>query len=236
MTSDVLLFLSCAWLLSVLWLLARAVRQRRLLQSVATVSGPALDQGPTVSVIIPARDEADNIGPCLQALTRQQYPASRLRLIVVDDHSGDSTAAIVSAIAREDQRIALIQSPPLPPRWIGKSHACWIGAQTAAVDSEWLCFLDADVNAAPALIASAVLTAKTERLDLLSLAPRQDLVSFAERLVLPCGLYLLGFRQDLRQVQARDSRDATATGQFMLPLAGRRREFSSICWAGQSRR
>jgi hypothetical protein len=79
-----------------------------------------------------------------------------------------------------------------------------------------LCFLDADVNAAPALITSAILAVRAERIDLLSLAPRQELVSFAERLVLPCGLYLLAFRQDLRQLQARDSHDATATGQFIL--------------------
>jgi chlorobactene glucosyltransferase len=55
-----------------------------------------------------------------------------------------------------------------------------------------------------------------QRLDLLSLAPRQELQSFAERLILPCGLIILSFLQDLRRVQARDGRDVTATGQFML--------------------
>ncbi|MGA7384785.1 MAG: glycosyltransferase [Methylocella sp.] len=211
-----LFFLSCAWAAAAAWLVARAVGQRSLLQHVAPVASPAFDQLPSVSVIVPARDEAGNIGSCLQALTRQDYPASRLRIIVVDDHSGDTTAAIVRSIAREDSRVALIRSPPLPSRWIGKSHACWIGAQRAGPDSEWLCFIDADVNAAPTLIASAIVAAQAERIDLLSLAPRQELVSFAERLVLPCGLYLLAFRQNLGQVQARDTPDATATGQFML--------------------
>jgi chlorobactene glucosyltransferase len=212
----VLLLLSCAWAAAVAWLVARAARQRRVLQRVATAASPTSDQAPIVSVVVPARDEADNIGPCLKALIRQDYPASRLCIIVVDDHSGDSTAAIVDSIRREDSRVALIQSPPLPSRWIGKSHACWIGAKGARPDSEWLCFLDADVNAAPALITSAILAVRAERIDLLSLAPRQELVSFAERLVLPCGLYLLAFRQDLRQLQARDTDDATATGQFIL--------------------
>jgi chlorobactene glucosyltransferase len=64
--------------------------------------------------------------------------------------------------------------------------------------------------------SSAVAAALTERLDLLSLAPRQELRSFAERLILPCGLILLSFLQVLRQAQARYSKDVTATGQFLL--------------------
>ena len=55
-----------------------------------------------------------------------------------------------------------------------------------------------------------------ERLDLLSVAPRQELRTFAERLIIPCGLVLISFIKDLRQAQARDSDDVTATGQFML--------------------
>jgi chlorobactene glucosyltransferase len=83
-------------------------------------------------------------------------------------------------------------------------------------DADWLCFVDADVWAEPALIASAVAAVCSEALDLLQLAPRQELQSFAERLVMPCGLYLLAFCQDLRTMQARDSSEVTATGQFML--------------------
>ncbi len=211
-----LLFLSCAWAAAVAWLVARAVDQRNLLQDVALFTRSVSELLPRVSVIVPARDEASNIGSCLQALARQDYPASRLRVIVVDDHSEDNTAAVVSSIARKNSRVELIQSPPLPSRWIGKSHACWIGTQEVLPDCEWLCFIDADVNAAPTLITRAVLSVRAECIDLLSLAPRQELVSFAERLVLPCGLYLLAFRQDLRQLQAQDTHDATATGQFML--------------------
>jgi chlorobactene glucosyltransferase len=66
------------------------------------------------------------------------------------------------------------------------------------------------------LLVSALAYASAERLDFLSLAPRQNLLSFAERLVMPCGLYLLAFRQDLGRIQAPDSGEATATGQFIL--------------------
>jgi chlorobactene glucosyltransferase len=82
--------------------------------------------------------------------------------------------------------------------------------------SEWLSFIDADVWAEPELLVSAVAAASAGNLDLLSLIPRQYLRSSAERLVMPYGLYLLAFCQDLRAVQAPDSNETTATGQFML--------------------
>jgi chlorobactene glucosyltransferase len=112
--------------------------------------------------------------------------------------------------------VTLISSPPLPPHWTGKSHACWIGARAAGLESEWLCFLDADVWGEPPLLSSAFHAAAAQKLDLLSLAPRQELGSFAERLMLPCGLILLSFQQDLREVQGRSGAAVTATGQFML--------------------
>jgi chlorobactene glucosyltransferase len=72
------------------------------------------------------------------------------------------------------------------------------------------------VRPQPALLSRAVATAQAEGLNLLSLAPRQELGSFAERLVMPCGLYLMAFYQDLGHLQSRAGDDATATGQFML--------------------
>jgi chlorobactene glucosyltransferase len=210
------LLFSCAWLAIMSWLIARALNQRGLLPHLAASSPLSIEDAPRVVVIVPARDEEANIGPCLQSLLLQDYPASRLSVLVVDDHSADATLTIVRGIAARDARLAVSQSPPLPPRWVGKSHACWIGARTAAPEAEWLCFIDADVRSKPALLSSAIRAARTEHLDLLSLAPRQELHTFAERLILPCGLILLSFIQDLRQAQARSGGDVTATGQFML--------------------
>ena len=211
-----ILFISLVWLAIVVWLIARAFNQRGLLQ----VLDPAAPPGPVgaaaVTVIVPARDEEANIGRCLRSVVQQTYPASRLRIVVIDDHSTDATYAIAATLAEQYPCLSVLRSPPLPPHWVGKSHACWIGAQAIAPDTDWLCFIDADVWAEPALLAGALSAAETAALDLLSLAPRQDLQSFAERLIMPCGLYLLAFCQDLRRVQARDSAEATATGQFML--------------------
>lgn len=180
-------------------------------------AGAVNAEAPKVAIIVPARDESLNIGPCLRSLLAQQYPAERLRIIVVNDDSSDDTAQIVAALASGDARLTLLSTPPLPPGWNGKAHACWIGAAAAAAGgADWLCFIDADMRAQGELVASAVEAATAGRIDLLSLAPRHELKSFAERLILPCGLYLLGFAQDLRRIQAPDSGEVVATGQFML--------------------
>jgi len=200
----------------VCWLIARAFNQRSLLQVLAPTAPPAPERAPRIAVIIPARDEESNIGHCLHSLVEQTYPPSRLGVWVIDDQSADRTFAIAAAIADKYPQVNVLRSPPLPPHWVGKSHACWSGARTVETDTEWLCFVDADVWAEPALLASAIAAADAAELDLLSLAPRQELQSFAERLVMPCGLYLLAFRQDLRTLQSRDSDEATATGQFLL--------------------
>ena len=210
------LLLSWIWLAAVISLIARAFQQRGLLQSLKTAAPPPVERAPTVAVIVPARDEAANIDRCLRSLVAQTYPASCLRIVVIDDHSRDCTFAIASALAETYPQLIVLRSPPLPAHWVGKSHACWIGARAVAQGADWLCFVDADVWAEPALIASAIAVVTAQALDLLSVAPRQELQSFAERLVMPCGLYLLAFCQDLRVVQAPNSGEVTATGQFML--------------------
>ncbi|MGH6813151.1 MAG: glycosyltransferase [Methylocella sp.] len=171
---------------------------------------------PTVAIVVPVRDEAANIRPCVSSLIAQTYPMRRLQVVVVDDHSRDETASIVATLERKYSRLALLHSPPLPAGWTGKSHACWTGSRAAPAETDWLCFVDADVRAEPLMLVSALSLVEAKHLDFLSLTPRQELVSFAERLLMPCGLYLLAFRQDLIRIQAPESGEATATGQFIL--------------------
>jgi chlorobactene glucosyltransferase len=211
------LILSGLWLALVAWLIVRAVGQRDALKRLAPVAHTGGEHR-RIAVIVPARDESRNIGPCVDSLLAQRYPADRLRIVVVDDDSSDDTAEIVRAKA-DGARLALVRTPQLPPGWMGKPHACSIGVE-AAGESDWLCFIDADMRADPDLIASAVAAAEAEGLDLLSLAPRHELGSFAERLILPCGLYLLAFSQDLKRLQSPQSSGAVATGQFILVRSG----------------
>ena len=207
------LVLSCAWLALVIWLLVRAFNQRDRLRPLPSRTPRA---APIVTVIVPARNEEINVERCLHGSLAQDYPASCFKLLLVNDHSIDDTAAIALSLARCDRRLSVLRSPLLPSRWLGKSYACWVGAQAASDETEWLCFLDADVRPEPGLLTRAVATAASQRLDLLSLAPQQEFGSFAERLVMPCGFYLLAFSQDLRALQSHEGADTTATGQFML--------------------
>lgn len=208
--------LSVLWLALVVWLILRAARQRNALDVLVPRERGLLGHTPSVAVIVPARDEGANIRACVESLCAQHYPTDRLTLIVVDDESTDATGAIVAGLAAHDGRIRLLGTGALPPGWKGKVHACCTGAAAAPADAEWLCFLDADMVAEPSALTSAVAAAVSRRLDLLSLAPRQALGTFAERLMLPCALYVLAFAQDLQHIQSHNSDDAVATGQFML--------------------
>ena len=223
-----LLLLSTLWLVIVAWLIVRAWRQNGALMRVLPppsgappYSGPPPHSGSpapaaAIAVIVPARDEAANIGPCIESVMAQQYPCGQLAILVVDDDSRDRTAAIVQRLASRDPRVRVLPAPPLPAGWKGKVHACWHAARHVPESTAWLCFLDADMRADPHLLAAAVRAAEAGRIDLLSLAPRHLLGSFAERLIIPCGMYLLGFSQDLARIQAPESEDVVCTGQFML--------------------
>jgi chlorobactene glucosyltransferase len=208
---DLLLAATAALLLEVL-LLARAWRQRASLRPLPECpsSGREADE---VCVIVPARNEAGNIQDCLEGLLAQTY-ADKLRVLVVDDESDDGTDCLVEAIAGRDKRVQLVRSGPLRQGWTGKTQACWTGACRCG-SAEWVCFIDADMRAEPGLVASAV-AAGRRGVDFLSLAPRHCLVSFAERLMIPCGLYLLGFQQNLTGAAKTGRSDITVAGQFML--------------------
>lgn len=208
------LILSLGWLFIVAWLILRAFRQRGVLPELRVAADG--HEEANCCVIVPARDESANIGPCVRSLLQQLYQPGTLSVVVVDDESSDDTAEIVAGLAQNAAHLTLVEAPPLPPEWKGKVHACCVGVAAAPKDAEWLCFLDADMRTQSPLLASAVADAQAKHIDFLSLSPRQELGSFAERLMLPCGLYLLSFSQDLRVLQAPDSDDAVATGQCML--------------------
>ncbi len=214
MPGDLPIVLGFAWAAIVAALIFRAWRQFGAWRA-AELAGPAAGgRLPPVAVIVPARNEGDVIGRCLAALVAQDYPPARRRLIVVDDNSVDDTAAIVAAAARQ-AAVELVSAGPLPAGWTGKSHACWRG-RAAAGEAEFLCFIDADVVPAPALLRAAVGEALRRRVDLLSLEPRQELVTLWERLVIPAGLFVLAFLRDFRSLNDPASPQAAANGQFIL--------------------
>lgn len=146
--------------------------------------------GTVVSVLIPARDEAANIGPAIAAVLANRDV--ELELVVLDDHSTDGTAAIVLAAAARDPRLRLERAPPLPSGWSGKQHACWVLANHARHDV--LLFLDADVRVAPGAVSRAAGFLLAGRSGLVSGFPREVTATAAEHLTIPwIHLLLLGY-------------------------------------------
>lgn len=130
----------------------------------------------TTSVLLPLRDEAHRVTPCLQALLRNDFH----ELLVLDDGSNDGTEDVVRRVADHDPRVRLLTGRPLPPGWLGKPHACQQLADAATGDA--LVFVDADVVLAPHAIAATV--GLLDDLDLVSPYPRQEAPG-ATRLVQP---------------------------------------------------
>ncbi|HLI10843.1 MAG TPA: glycosyltransferase family 2 protein [Alphaproteobacteria bacterium] len=201
------------WLGFIAWLLQRVVRQFRAYRLDALEVGGCRAPLPSLAVVVPVRNEILNIGGCLRSLSAQTGLADRYAVIVVDDESEDGTAAAVKRLAAADRRIRLI-SADLPEGWLGKPHACWRGAMS--VESEWLCFLDADVRAEPELLSSAVQLAEAQGIDMLSLQTFQELGSLWERLIIPAGLLMIACAKDFRSINDPTSAAATVNGQFIL--------------------
>jgi cellulose synthase/poly-beta-1,6-N-acetylglucosamine synthase-like glycosyltransferase len=164
-----------------------------------------------VTVVVPARDEADQIGGCLAALLDQRGVPD-MRVVVVDDGSTDGTAERVPA----DPRVRVLTASPPAPGWLGKPNACAQGA-AAAGDADLLVFLDADVRLVPDAIASAVAVLTDAGLDLVSPWPRQLTGTAAERLVQPLQQWLWATLLPLRLAE-RSPRPslAAANGQFLV--------------------
>jgi hypothetical protein len=181
---------------------------RRPPANVPTVTRP-------VTVVLPVRDEEAAVGDCLAAVLAQ-VGVAELRVVVVDDGSTDGTADVVRAIA--DERVRLVTAPPLPPGWLGKPHACAVGA--AAVEpmqDEVLVFVDADVRLAPDAVAAAVAVLDAHALDLVSPWPRPVAGSAAERLVQPLAPWLWATTLPLRLAETSPRPSlAAANGQFLV--------------------
>ncbi len=186
----------------------------RVLPDIRRYPPPAAADAPFVSVLVPARDEAAHIEPCIQALLASDYPA--FEVLALDDHSSDGTGAILARLAAADARLRVLHGGPLLPGWLGKANACRQLADAARGDL--LLFTDADVRHAPALIGHAVATLIAHRVGLLSIFPDQITGTLAERLIVPLmqhfAVYVLLPLPLMTRLRAPAF--AAANGQFLL--------------------
>ncbi len=127
----------------------------------------------SVTVVVPARNERERIETGVRRLLAQR--GVDLHLVVVDDRSDDGTTEILERIRREDPRLRVVRVDELPEGWLGKPHACHLGAQDAR--GEWILFTDADVWLSADLIADTIRAADAEQADLVCLLPAQKRIS-----------------------------------------------------------
>jgi chlorobactene glucosyltransferase len=169
------------------------------------------DNPPLVSVIVPARNEAHNIARCVKSILSTTYP--NLELIVVDDSSTDGTAQIARDAAERDPRARFIASPPLPDGWFGKQWACVTGAKVAR--GSVLQFTDADTVHAPDLVTRSMSAMRRTRAQLFSVAGRQELGGFWEKVIQPQIFSILATRYGGTEsiTKATNVRDKIANGQ-----------------------
>lgn len=166
-----------------------------------------------VSILIPARNEADNIETLLRSIHAQDY--QNYEVIILDDESTDDTYAVCEAFAANHMHFRVIKGARLPEGWIGKNHACHQLAKEA--DGKYLLFLDADEEVKPGLINSAVHRMHLLQLGLLSLFTNQQMISPGEKAVVPLMHFILLNLLPVRLVYlVKNASVAAASGQFMF--------------------
>lgn len=181
-----LLALIASWIIAAFWTLRSLEAAFRLphLPNLRRDSLPpsALAPLPSITVIVPARNEAAAIEATLRSLLRQTIP---LAILAVDDRSTDATRAIMDRIAAEPlpagKSLSVVHIQDLPEGWLGKPHAMALGA--SRVQTEWLLFTDADVEFSPDVLERALAWAVADHADHVVLLPTLILKTRGERMI-----------------------------------------------------
>lgn len=164
-----------------------------------------------VSVVLPVRNEEENIRRAIESLAVQPEIAE---IVVVDDHSTDRTAEILKNLATRIPHLRVVRNGALPEGSVGKSHALATGAEQAR--SAWLLFTDADVCHAPGGVGRALALARQSGAALVSFSPAQEMASWWERAVIPRVYTALAQEFSYEAVSDPARPVAAANGQFLL--------------------
>jgi GT2 family glycosyltransferase len=177
-----------AWLTALAWLW-KAITAARGLRRIPNLLDAQYDCPPTgnpsITVIVPARDEEVAVRACLESLLSQDY--GNLRIIAVDDRSTDETGAIMDGLAaRNQEKLRTLHVRELPAGWLGKSHAMALAARHAISINrpDYLLFTDADVLFRPDAIRRSLVQARTIEADHFVTFPTPIIKSSGEGMLL----------------------------------------------------
>lgn len=169
---------------------------------------------PPVTVVVPARNEAAVLTKTIPTLCRQDY--RDLRVLVVDDHSEDGSAAILNQLSAEHPNLTVVHAAARPDGWCGKPWAVSQGVAAAGEGAHWLLFTDADCEFHPLAVRRAVGLALRNDIDLLSLVPQMTFGSTIERLGIPGLVTALALMFPVGWSNDPKREVALAAGAFLL--------------------
>ena len=165
----------------------------------------------SISAIVPARNEEGVIAACVESLALQPEIAE---ILVVNDQSTDKTAEIVRGLMLKILRLRLLETQEVPPGWVGKNNAVYLGAKEAK--GPWLLFTDADAELQPGAAARALQIAQETGAALVSFSPEQITQSWYEKALIPFVYSRLAKHFSYEAVNNSASPAAAANGQFLM--------------------
>jgi glycosyltransferase involved in cell wall biosynthesis len=165
----------------------------------------------SISAIVPARNEEGVIAACVESLALQPEIAE---ILVVNDQSTDKTAEIVRGLMLKILRLRLLETQEIPPDWVGKNNAVYLGAKEAK--SPWLLFTDADAELQPGAAARTLQIAQETGAALVSFSPEQITQSWYEKALIPFVYSRLAKHFSYEAVNNSASPAAAANGQFLM--------------------
>ena len=165
----------------------------------------------SISAIVPARNEEGAIAACVESLALQPEIAE---ILVVNDQSTDKTAEIVRGLMLKILRLRLLETQEVPPGWVGKNNAVYLGAKEAK--GPWLLFTDADAELQPGAAARALQIAQETGAALVSFSPEQITQSWYEKALIPFVYSRLAKHFSYEAVNNSASPAAAANGQFLM--------------------
>jgi hopene-associated glycosyltransferase HpnB len=162
-----------------------------------------------LTVLIPARNEADMIAATLRGLAAQ---GPGLNVVLVDDNSDDGTAAIARQV--DNLNLSVISGQPLPPGWSGKLWALEQGIRE--IDTPWTLLLDADIQLKPGMAAALLGKAKSDNRQFVSVMARLRMASVWEKLLMPAFIYFFKLLYPFRLANSDLPYVAAAAGGCIL--------------------
>ncbi len=180
----------------------------------APTAGGPIPSAPTlpVTVVVPARNEAESITRCLRSLLAQEY-AGDLRVVLVDDLSSDGTGGLAELI--RDPRLTVLRGAAHPPGWSGKLWAVQQGIEVAG-PAPLLLLTDADIEHAPGHVGSLVAKLEADRLDMVSEMVALHCETAAERALVPPFVFFFALLYPFAWVNDPGNPVAAAAGGTVL--------------------